>query len=179
MIKFEWLDKEEIYRGRAFGVEKVKVRLPDGRITHYDLVKHTGAVTLVPVDDQNRIVFVRQYRMGAGDMLLELPAGTLEDNEDPTICAAREIREETGMAAKETLKLGEFFLAPGYSSEYMHVYLMTGLYAAPLEHDDDEFLQTEAIPVDIVWKMIQENQINDGKTLACLLMAMPHLKFTV
>lgn len=174
---FDWLEEEEIYRGRAFAVEKVKVRLPDGRITHYDLVNHTGAVTLVPVDEQNRIWFVRQYRMGAKGELLELPAGTLEKNEDPALCAAREIREETGLAARNVTKLGEFFLAPGYSSEHMYVYLMTDLYEAPLEHDDDEFLQTEAIPVDTVWEMIQKNQINDGKTLACLLMAMPHLKF--
>jgi 8-oxo-dGTP pyrophosphatase MutT (NUDIX family) len=174
---FEWLEEEEIYRGRAFAVEKVKVRLPDGRITHYDLVNHTGAVTLVPVDEQNRIWFVRQYRMGAKGELLELPAGTLEKNEDPALCAAREIREETGLAARNVTKLGEFFLAPGYSSEHMYVYLMTDLYEAPLEHDDDEFLQTEAIPVDTVWEMIQKNQINDGKTLACLLMAMPYLKF--
>jgi ADP-ribose pyrophosphatase len=174
---FDWLEEEEIYRGRAFAVEKVKVRLPDGRITHYDLVNHTGAVTLVPVDEQNRIWFVRQYRMGAKGELLELPAGTLEKNEDPALCAAREIREETGLAARNVTKLGEFFLAPGYSSEHMYVYLMTDLYEAPLEHDDDEFLQTEAIPVDTVWEMIQKNQINDGKTLACLLMAMPYLKF--
>ncbi|MEI8131759.1 MAG: NUDIX hydrolase [Leptolinea sp.] len=177
-MTFEWLDQEEMYRGRAFAVEKIKVRLPDGRITHYDLVKHSGAVTMVPVDDQNRIWFVRQYRMGAKDSLLELPAGTLEKNEDPAVCAAREIREETGFAARNVTKLGEFFLAPGYSSEYMHVYLMTGLYAAPLEHDDDEFLQAEGIPIETVWEMIRKNQINDGKTLACLLMAMPHLNFT-
>ena len=177
-MTFEWLDQEEIYRGRAFAVEKVKVRLPDGRITYYDLVDHSGAVTLIPVDDQNRIWFVRQYRMGAKGALLELPAGTLEKNEDPALCAAREIREETGLAARNITKLGEFFLAPGYSSEHMHVYLMTDLYTAPLEHDDDEFLQTEAIPVKTVWEMIRKNQINDGKTLACLLMAMPYLKFT-
>lgn len=175
-MNFEWLEKEEVFRGRAFAVEKVKVRLPDGRKTTYDCVKHSGAVTIVPVDDQNRIIFVNQYRMGSKGMLMELPAGTLEENEDPTICAEREIREETGMAAKHVTKLGEFYLAPGYSSEYMHVYLMTGLYPAPLKHDDDEFLQTQAIPVSEVWEMVRSNQIHDGKTLACLFLAMDHLK---
>jgi ADP-ribose pyrophosphatase len=174
-MKFEWLKEEEIYRGRAFAVEKVQVRLPDGRETHYDYVKHSGAVTVVPVDDQNRILFVTQYRMGVKDTLLELPAGTLEKDEDPAVCAAREIREETGMAAGKMVKLGEFFLAPGYSSEYMHVYLMTELYSAPLKQDDDEFLQTEAIPVAKVWEMIYSNQIHDGKTLACLLLAVKYL----
>jgi ADP-ribose pyrophosphatase len=178
-MTFEWLQEEEKYRGRAFAVEKVKVRLPDGRETHYDYVKHSGAVTLVPVDDQNRILFVTQYRMGVKGDLLELPAGTLEKDEDPAVCAAREIREETGMAARTVTKLGEFFLAPGYSSEYMHVYLMTGLYSSPLQHDDDEFLEATAIPVEKVWEMIHSNQIRDGKTLACLLLAMPHLKNAV
>ncbi len=175
-MTFEWLEEVEQYRGRAFAVAKVKVRLPDGRETYYDYVKHSGAVTLVPVDDQNRILFVTQYRMGVKGDLLELPAGTLEKDEDPALCAAREVREETGMAARTITKLGEFYLAPGYSSEYMHVYLMTGLYPSPLEQDDDEFLQVTAIPVEKVWEMIHSNQIRDGKTLSCLLLAMPHLK---
>jgi ADP-ribose pyrophosphatase len=175
-MNFEWLSEEEIYRGRAFAVEKVKVRLPDGRETTYDYVKHSGAVTMVPVDNQNRIWFVNQYRMGVKGTLLELPAGTLEKDEDPAVCAAREIREETGMAAGKVTKLGEFYLAPGYSSEYMHVYLMTELYPAPLKHDDDEFLQAEPIPMDKVWEMVYANQISDGKTLACLLLAMKALK---
>jgi len=72
--------------------------------------------------------------------------------------------------------LGEFFLAPGYSSEFMHVFLMTGLYPAPLKQDDDEFLEVEAISVEKVWEMIHSNQIHDGKTLACLLLAMKKLK---
>ena len=178
-MTFEWLEEVEQYRGRAFAVEKVKVRLPDGRETYYDYVKHSGAVTLVPVDDQNRILFVTQYRMGVKGDLLELPAGTLEKDEDPAVCAAREVREETGMAARSITKLGEFFLAPGYSSEYMHVYLMTSLFPSPLEQDDDEFLQVSAIPVEKVWEMIHSNQIRDGKTLSCLLLAMPHLKNAV
>jgi ADP-ribose pyrophosphatase len=178
-MTFDWLEEVEQYRGRAFAVEKVKVRLPDGRETHYDYVKHSGAVTLVPVDEQNRILFVTQYRIGVKGDLLELPAGTLEIDEDPEKCAAREVREETGMAASTITKLGEFYLAPGYSSEYMHVYLMTGLYPSPLKHDDDEFLQVKASPVEEVWKMIHSNQFRDGKTLSCLLLAMPYLKNAV
>jgi len=84
-MTFEWLNEEEIFRGRAFAVKKVKVRLPDGRETTYDYIKHSGAVTIVPVDDQNRILFVNQYRMGVKGMLMELPAGTLEEGEDPAI----------------------------------------------------------------------------------------------
>ena len=101
MSNFELVNRELVYQGRAFQVERLLMRLPDGHTHLYDLVQHKGAVTLVPVDQEGNILFVRQYRMGAEQDLLELPAGVLEDGEAPEICAAREIREETGCAARE------------------------------------------------------------------------------
>lgn len=174
MQKFELLNSETVYSGRAFSVEVVDARLPDGNVRRFDLVRHTGAVTIVPLHE-GKIFFVRQYRFGADDALLELPAGTLNHGEDPAVCAAREVREEIGMAAGKLDKLGEFYLAPGYSTEYMHVYLAGELYPDQLPGDDDEFLQVEAIPVDQVMQMVRDNQLNDGKTLAALLLALPHL----
>lgn len=162
------------YSGRAFDVQKVHVRLPNGREGIYDLVHHPGAVTIVPVAD-GKIWFVRQYRVGARQSLLELPAGTLEPNEDPLPAAAREIREEIGMAAAELRLLGEFYMAPGYSTEHMWVFLATGLRSDPLPGDDDEFLQVETIPVAQVYEMARSGQIIDGKTLAALLMAQPFI----
>lgn len=175
MKNFDLLHHETVYTGRAFSVEVVEARLPDGKVRLYDLVRHPGAVTIVPLDDQGRIWFVRQYRLGADMPLLELPAGTLNLQEDPAVCAAREVREETGMAARELKKLGELYLAPGYSTEFMHIFLATGLYPDRLEGDDDEFLQTEAIPAAEVLRMVRENEMNDGKTLAALMLAMPYL----
>lgn len=175
-MKFDLLHSENVYQGRAFGVERIQVRLPDGRENVYDLVRHRGAVTLVPVDDQGRILFVRQYRLGAGDVMRELPAGVIDDGEQPIACAAREIREETGLAARELIPLGTFYQAPGYSSEYMHVFLARGLYSAPLEADQDEFLQGEAFPTAEVYGMVERGEIIDGKTLAALLLARPYLK---
>jgi ADP-ribose pyrophosphatase len=172
----EYLRNEEIYQGRAFNIRRDWVRLPDGRETSYDVVDHPGAVTLVPVDDQGRMWFVRQYRSGVRDTLLELPAGTRHADEDPELCAQREVREEIGLAAGKIQKIGEVYLAPGYSTEYMYFYLATGLYADPLEMDEDEFLVAESYPVSQVYQMAAAGEMRDGKTLAALLLARPYLE---
>jgi ADP-ribose pyrophosphatase len=174
-MKFEILKRETVYKGRAFEVQNLEVRMPNDRLTHYDLVKHSGAVTLIPLDRQGNILFVRQFRIAVNSEMLELPAGTLEPGEEPEVCAAREIREETGMAARGLRKLGDYFLAPGYSSEHMHVYLATDLYEAPLKADDDEFLQVQKIPITKAFEMAAAGEIKDAKTLASLLMAQPYL----
>lgn len=175
-MNFEWLDRKKQYTGHAFQIEKVEIRLPDGKTRFFDLVVHSGAVTLVPVDDRGNIWFVRQYRIGSSSELLELPAGTLDPNEDPLVCANREIREEIGMAAESMTKLGEMYLAPGYSTEFMHIYMAKGLIHDPLDPDADEFLQTEIIPIPRVYEMAERGEIHDSKSLAALMLARPHLK---
>jgi ADP-ribose pyrophosphatase len=172
----EYLSSEKIYQGRAFNVRRDRVRLPDGRETDYDVIDHPGAVTLVPVDDQGRMAFVRQYRSGVRDTLLELPAGTRHADEDPELTARREVREETGMAARQIQKIGEVYLAPGYSTEYMYFYLATSLYPDPLDMDEDEFLEVESYPISDVYAMAANGQMRDGKTLAALLLARPYLE---
>lgn len=175
-MNFRPLQRQSIYRSHVFDVEKVTMQLPDGKVRDYDLVKHAGAVTLVPLDSQGNILFVRQYRIGAEQELLELPAGLINYGEEAIVTAAREVREETGMAAGKLILIGNFYLAPGYSSEYMHVYLATDLYPAPLQQDDDEFLHLEAVPAEKALQMAHAAQIYDGKTLAALLLAQPHIQ---
>jgi len=164
-----------MYRGRAFNVRRDVVRAPEGKEMHLDIVEHTGAVTVMPLDAEGQVWFVRQYRHASGQMLLELPAGTLEAGEDPAECAAREIREETGMAAGKLEKLGSFFLAPGYSTEYMHVYLAQDLSPDPLPGDEDEFLTIEKIALKEVAGMVARNEIQDAKSLAVFCLAFPRL----
>ncbi|MHC1782726.1 MAG: NUDIX hydrolase [Anaerolineaceae bacterium] len=177
-MKFEWLSQKNQYVGHAFQVEKVEIRLPDGNSRFFDLVTHSGAVTIVPVDAEGGIWFVRQFRVGSNSELLELPAGTLDAGEDPLHCAKREIREEIGMAAGSMTKIGEMYLAPGYSTEYMHIYLATGLVHNPLTPDADEFLETEIIPIEKAFEMAARGEIKDSKSLAALLLAQPHLNGT-
>lgn len=172
---FETVKSETVYQGRVFDVRREQLRLPDGRMAQIDVVAHHGAVTLLPIDEEGQIWFVSQYRHPAGRILLELPAGVMEAGEDPVVTARREIREEIGMAAGKLQKLGSFFLAPGYSTEYMHVFLATGLQPDPLQADDDELLNIEKMPVELALRQAETSQIQDAKTLAALLLARPHL----
>jgi ADP-ribose pyrophosphatase len=172
---FELIHSEQVYQGKAFDVRRDRVRAPDDQVLVLDIVAHVGAVTILPLDEQDRIWFVRQYRHAAGQVLLELPAGTLEKGEAPEACARREIREETGLAAGRIEKVGEFFLAPGYSTEYMHVFLATNLSPDPLPGDADEFLSVAAIPVDQVKRMVASGEIKDAKSLAALALVSERL----
>jgi ADP-ribose pyrophosphatase len=159
--------------GRAFNVEEVNVRLPDGRLAGYDLVDHVGSVTIVPLDKDGNLYFVRQYRIGSEKEILELPAGTLSKNESPRHCALREIREEVGLKAGRLTMLGDFFLAPGYSTEHMYIFLATDLGSGALPGDEDEFLTVMTMPIRKALKLVHRNQIKDCKTIAALMLAMP------
>jgi ADP-ribose pyrophosphatase len=176
MPPYELLKSEIIYPGRAFTIRRDHLRMPDGHETKFDIVEHGGSVVILPVDDQGNLLFVRQYRHAAGLDLLELPAGTLDEGEDPETCVHREIREETGMAARKVELLGGFYLAPGYSTEYMYVYLATSLHSDPLEADADEFLTLERIPIPEALEMAANGKLPDAKSLAAFCLAAPHLE---
>lgn len=169
------LHEDEIYKGKVFDLVRVRFRLPNQNEQTYDLVRHHGAVTVVPLDNQGNIWFVRQYRIGADQELLELPAGVLEEGEAPELSAARELQEEIGLAAGQLERLGEFYMVPGYSTEKIIAYLATGLYESILQPDEDEFIEKVAVPVRDVFAMIRAGQIHDGKTLAALFLAQPRL----
>lgn len=175
-MPFEFIRSEILLQGRAFKIRRDTLKTPDGRETKYEIVEHGGSVVLVPVDDQGNVLFVRQYRHATGQDLLELPAGTRDGEEPFEECAAREIREETGMEAGALLKVGEFYLVPGYSSEFMAVFLATDLKENPLDGDEDEFLQLEKYTVKEVNAMFERGDVLDAKSLAAWLLARPHLE---
>ncbi len=174
-MSFELVRSEPLFQGRAFKIRRDHMKTPDGRETKFDIVEHGGSVILIPVDHDGNLLFVRQYRHAAGRDLLELPAGTRDGDEPYEECAAREIREETGMEAGTLKKVGEFFLAPGYSTEFMQVFLATDLKHNPLEADDDEFLSVEKIPANKAIEMAERGEMPDAKSLAALLLARPYL----
>jgi len=169
---FKTLASKTIFNGKAFNLHIETVEAPNGMHMQLEIIKHPCAVTILPIDDNN-IWLVRQYRHAAGLEMLELPAGTLEPDEKPLLCAHREIREEIGMSAREMKEMGGFYLAPGYSSEYLYAYLATGLQPDPLPGDADEFIQVEIMPIGKAYQMAECGQINDGKTLATLMLARP------
>jgi len=175
-MPFELLTSEILLQGRAFKIRRDTLKTPDGRETKFEIIEHGGSVILIPMDENGNVLFVRQYRHAAGRDLLELPAGTRDEDELYEECAAREIREETGMEAGKLQKVGEFFLAPGYSTEFMVVYLATGLKHSPLQADDDEFLLVEKIPLKKALDMAERGELPDAKSLAALLLAGPYLE---
>jgi ADP-ribose pyrophosphatase len=175
-MSFELLHSETLLKGRAFTIRRDTMKTPDGRETKFDIVEHGGSVILIPIDDEGNLLFVRQYRHAAGMDLLELPAGTRDSDEPFEECAAREIREETGMEAETLTYVGSFYLAPGYSTEYMGVFLASDLKHNPLEADDDEFLSVEKIPIKLALEMTERGEMPDAKTLAALMMARSHLE---
>lgn len=175
-MSFELLKSVTLMQGRTFRIRRDFLKTPDGRETHFEIVEHGGSVIIIPVDENGNILFVRQYRHAVGINLLELPAGTRDGNEPFDACAAREIREETGMAAGQLVQIGEFYLAPGYSTEFMGIFLATDLKHDPLEADVDEFLSVEKYPVKQAIAMAERGEMPDAKSLAALLLARPHLE---
>lgn len=175
-MPFELIRSETLLQGRAFKIRRDTLKTPDGRETRLEIVDHGGSVVILPIDNENNILFVRQYRHAAKADLLELPAGTRDEQEPFEVCAAREIREETGMEAGHLQKVGEFYLAPGYSTEFMAVFLATDLTDNPLNADEDEFLQLEKIPVKKAVEMAEHGEVPDAKSLAALLLARSHLE---
>jgi 8-oxo-dGTP pyrophosphatase MutT (NUDIX family) len=176
-MPFELIRSELLLQGRTFKIRRDYLKTPDGKETKFEIVEHSGSVVIVPVDSDGNVLFVRQYRHAAGMDMLELPAGTRDSVDEPyEECAAREIREETGMEAGTLTKIGDFYLAPGYSTEFMGVFLATDLKHNPLDPDADEFLSVEKISVKKVFEIAVRGDMPDAKSLAALLLARPHLE---
>lgn len=175
-MPFELIKSETLLQGRAFKVRRDHLKTPDNRETKLEIVEHGGSVVLLPLDEAGNLLFIWQYRHAAGRDLLELPAGTRHQQEPFEECAAREIREETGMQAGKLQKIGEFYLVPGYSTEYMTVFLATELSENPLQADEDEFLQVEKIPWKQAIEMAERGNLQDAKSLAALFLARSYLE---
>lgn len=163
------------FKAHLFDVKEITVKLPDGKDKVFELVNIQNAITLLPIDDAGNVYFVEQFRIAARSELLELPAGKIEKGEPALAAAERELREETGMAAREIKPLGEFYMSPGYATEYMYCFLATGLYPAPLTPDADEFINVRKIPLKEVFEMIRAGKIIDSKSLAVFTLAKPFL----
>jgi ADP-ribose pyrophosphatase len=175
-MAYEVLQSESVFQGKVFGVRIDQVKSPTGKSMRVDLVEHGGAIALIPIDDQQRFWFVRQYRHPAGEILLELPAGTLEPGEDPESCAIRECREEIGMSPGQLTLLGGAFLAPGYSTEFIHFFIAEDLSPSSLAPDEDEELHVELLTWEQIRERITRKEVRDAKTLAGLFLARSHLQ---
>jgi len=158
-----------LHEGRHFSFLVDDVELPNGHVTQRDIVRHPGAVAIVPLLGDGRVVLVRQYRYAAGRALLEIPAGTLEKGEPPLECAARELKEETGYEAEELEPVLSCFMAPGYSDEVIHFFTARGLREVGADTEPDEDISVVPLGLAEVRRMIRENVIEDAKTIVGIL----------
>jgi ADP-ribose pyrophosphatase len=164
------LESRLIHDGRVVHLSVDTVRLPNGQIAQREVVRHIGAVAIVPIEADEQIVMVKQYRHPAGRVLLEIPAGTLHPDEPPEVCAVRELQEEVGYKPGKLQKIGGIYTAPGYTSEFIHLYMATDLIPSRLDADEDEFLQVVRLPMAEVLAQIQSGAIADGKTISAVLL---------
>jgi ADP-ribose pyrophosphatase len=163
------LSSRLLHEGRNFDFLVDEVELPSGHVTQRDIVRHPGAVAIIPVLGDGRVALIRQYRYAVGKMLLEIPAGTLERGELPLDCAVRELKEETGYEAEVIEPLLSCFMVPGYSDEVIHYFVARGLRVVGDDPEMDEDITLELHDLVEVRRMIEENVIEDAKTIVGIL----------
>lgn len=168
------LDSKKVFEGKVFTVTKDTVQEGD-LVYQRDVVRHPGSAVIIPVFEDETVALVKQYRHPAVKYLLEAPAGTLADGEDPEVGAARELEEELGYVAGKLEKLSEFFVSPGFCEEKMWVYLATGLTETKQSLDVDEVIEVVRIKYSEALEMISDGEIEDAKTIVALLLAIPKL----
>jgi len=159
------LHSREIFAGRIVHLRVDTVELPDGQQSTREVVEHAGAVAVVALDEADNIILVKQYRKPIERVLMEIPAGTLEEGEDPLECARRELEEETGYNALHWEKILSYYSTPGFTDELLHVYLATGLTGGSPNPDSDEFVEMVRLPLTEAYKLIFSGQIADGKSI--------------
>ena len=168
-LKESLVHGELVLDGRFLKVRRDVVRLPDGAQTDREYVVHPGAVVVIPLLDDGRVLVERQYRYPVAQVMLEFPAGKLDPGEDPLLCGQRELLEETGYRAAEWARAGAMHLAIAYSTEIIHIYFARGLQAGPQQLDEGEFLEVHAMDVDALSADCREGRVTDAKTLACMM----------
>jgi len=163
------LSSEEIFLGRAVNLRIDTIEKISGQVTTREIVEHADCIAVVVVDDADNILMVKQFRRPANKMLLEIPAGGVEAGEDPEDCVRRELQEETGYLPGKLQKLGGFYAAPGYCTEYLHLFLATHLTESRLTAEDTDEIEVLRFTVPEILAMIDSGEICDAKSIAGLL----------
>ncbi|UCH36706.1 MAG: NUDIX hydrolase [Armatimonadota bacterium] len=170
-LREETVKSIRTFKGMLINVRVDRVRLADGGETRREVVEHPGAVAILPMLDDGRVILLRQFRQPAKEVLWEIPAGTLHQGEAPEDCARRELTEEIGREPERLEPLAQLYLSPGYSSELMHLFLARGLREAYGKADDDERVRPVTLDFDRVLDMIHSGEIKDAKTVCAVLLA--------
>ena len=163
------LKKSTVYEGDFLIYEKIQVELPDGNTANRDVIRHPGAVAVIAITEDNKMLFVEQYRKALDKITLEIPAGKIDKGESPEKSVVRELEEETGFKSDNIKFLGKIVTAPGFCDEYIHIYLAKDLKTGIKEGDEDEFINVKEFSMEEIKKMILSGEIYDSKTLSALL----------
>ncbi len=163
------LSYEYKFEGRIIKLRVDNALLPDGKTATREVVEHNGGVCVAALDSDGCVLAVRQFRYPYSEVVLEIPAGKRDGDEDPFVCGVRELKEETGAIAEEYRFLGELYPSPGYCGEIIWMYAAKGLTFGEQATDEDEFLAVERIPLDKMVEMVLSGEIKDAKTQAAIL----------
>ncbi|HWO00787.1 MAG TPA: NUDIX hydrolase [Blastocatellia bacterium] len=175
-MAYELKGRDDIYRGRVFGVSLSKFQSATKGEVEIEIVHHNGGAGALPVFEDGTIALVRQWRYPLGRYSLEISAGRIETGQSPEETARRELEEEMGLRATEMQKLSEFFVAPGWCEEKIHVYLARGLQASSQDLDDDEEIEVVRMSLNDALARVRSGEIDDAKSIVTLLLAVPLLQ---
>lgn len=165
------LDRRVVFEGKVVQLSVDRVQLPNGNVCDLEMIRHPGAAAVVPVDEAGDVLLVRQYRYAASGWLYEVPAGKLDGDESPAVCAAREVEEETGFRAGELTEMGWIWTTPGFTDERIWLYLATGLQPSRQSLQPDEVLSVEKMPLHEAVDLASSGGIRDAKSVCALLRA--------
>ncbi len=165
------ISSQEIFNGVAIHLFKDEILLPNGHTGIREVIRHPGAVCVLPLTDDGDVIFVNQFRYALNKVTLEVPAGKLEKGEDPKEAALRELSEETGLTAKNIVHIGDLYTTPALIDEVIHMYIATDLTEGEQHPDEDEFVNTLKIPLSKAVDMVMNGEIKDSKTQTVILKA--------
>ncbi|MDF2570771.1 MAG: nudF [Sporomusa sp.] len=167
----ELISSTRLFEGKVINLRRDEVKLPNGKTGTREVVEHPGAVAVVPLTTDSKVILVRQFRHPVQQVMLEVPAGKLDPGEKPEACALRELKEETGYVAGRIRKLTSMYTTPGFSNEIIHIFLAEGLIESDKDPDEDEFINSESYTLDQIAEMVATGEICDAKSLVALYLA--------
>lgn len=168
------ISSRRVYSGKIINVDIDTVRFPNESVGELEMVRHPGASAVVPflsdpAKDDPQILLIKQYRHAADDFIYEIPAGKLDGDEDPRVCAERELREETGCTATHIEHIYTFFTTPGFTDERIHAFMATGLKQGKTAHEKDEFMSVETVTLSKALELIKTGELKDAKSALAIL----------
>ncbi|KMT21361.1 NUDIX hydrolase [Clostridium cylindrosporum] len=175
VCKEKTLESEYIYKGKILSLRKDLVSVKDGNTSYREIVEHGGAVGIVCIDDEGKVILVKQYRKAVEKVLMEIPAGKIEGREQPYYCAIRELEEETGVISDEMIFLGEFYLSAGFSSEKMYLYFCKVKKQGLQKLDGDEDLEILRLDYEKALEMVYNDEISDAKTAIGIMLSKKYI----